>query len=220
MYADHGYWDVYRAWYPLMSILFQDRLAEILQAWVNASHEGGWLPQFPAPGYRACMTGSLIDAVFGDAACKQIQGFDLAAAYDALKKHATEPGDPDKGYGRRGIEQYLKLGYAPADQVDQSAAETVDSAYGDFCIGQVAKALGHEADAAFFESRSKNWRNLYDPETRFLRGKKADGQWLTPFDPVRWGNPYVEGSAWQHRWGRTPSAPRAHSRHGWAGLRC
>ena len=200
LYADHGYWDVYRAWYPLMSVLFQQRLGEILQGWINAAHEGGWLPQFPAPGYRACMTGSLIDSIFGDAAAKGIQGFDVAAAYSALKKHATMPGDPDHGYGRRGIEDYLRLGYAPADRVSQSVAETVDSAYGDFCIAQVAKATGNHADAAMFESRSKNWQHLYDPGVHFLRGKKEDGKWLSPFDAVRWGDPYVEGSAWQHRW--------------------
>ena len=113
MYADHGYWDVYRAWYPLMSIVFPDRLGEILQAWVNAYKEGGWLPQFPAPGYRACMTGSLIDSIFGDAAAKGITGFNLEDAYQGLKKHATIPGDPSKGYGRVGIEEYLKLPLHP-----------------------------------------------------------------------------------------------------------
>jgi predicted alpha-1,2-mannosidase len=200
MYADHGYWDVYRAWYPWMSIVFPERLAEILQAWVNAYKEGGWLPQFPAPGYRACMTGSLIDALFGDAAAKGIKGFDLATAYEGLKKHATQPGDPDKGYGRRGIEEYLKLGYCSVDHVDQAAAETVDAAYGDFCIAQMARALGRNEDAEMFLKRSQNWRNLFDAGTGFLRGKHADGKWLEPFDAVQWGNPYVEGSAWQHRW--------------------
>jgi predicted alpha-1,2-mannosidase len=200
MYADHGYWDVYRAWYPLMTILFPERLGEILQAWVNAYKEGGWLPQFPCPGYRACMTGSLIDAVFGDAAAKNIGGFDLKTAYAGLKKHATEQGNPDAGYGRRGIKEYLQYGYAPADLVVQSAAETVDAAYGDFCIAQVAKALGYNADYEMFMRRSENWRHLFDKKTGFLRGKKIDGSWVEPFDPVTWGDPYVEGSAWQHRW--------------------
>lgn len=200
MYADHGYWDLYRAWYPFMSILYPDRLAEILQAWVNAYSEGGWLPQFPAPGYRACMTGSLIDAVFGDAAAKGIRGFDLATAYEGLKKHATQPGDPDRGYGRRGIEDYLRLGYVSVDHVKQSVAETADAAYGDFCIAQVAKALGRKADAIMFLARSRNWRNVFDPGTGFLRGKHLDGSWLEPFDQFAWGSPYVEGSSWQHRW--------------------
>ncbi len=200
MYADHGYWDVYRAWYPLMSILYPNRLAEILQAWVNVSKEGGWMPQFPSPGYRACMTGSLIDAVFGDAACKDLTGFDMEGAYTALHRHATQPGDPDKGYGRRGIEYYMRLGYIPNDKVHQATVETLDCAYGDLCIAQVAKSLGKTKDAVFFLQRSANWRNVFDPTTKFMRGRNADGSWLRPFDPFTWGSPYVEGSAWQHRW--------------------
>jgi predicted alpha-1,2-mannosidase len=200
MYADHGYWDVYRAWYPLMSILFPERLGEILQAWVNAYKEGGWLPQFPCPGYRACMTGSLIDSVFGDAAAKHITGFDLAGAYEGLKKHATIPGDPAKGYGRAGLEYYLKLQYVPADRVAQSAAETVDAAYGDFCIAQVAKELGRQEDYTTFMKRSENWGHVFDAQVKFFRGKNEDGSWLTPFNPFTWGSPYVEGAAWQHRW--------------------
>lgn len=204
MYADHGYWDVYRAWYPWMSVMFPERLGEILQAWVNAYREGGWMPQFPAPGYRACMTGSLIDAVFADGVVKEIPGFDAEMAYQGLKKHATEPGDADKGYGRRGIEDYLKLGYVAEDHIHQSGAETVDSAYGDFCIAQIAEKLGHKDDAVMFRKRSHNWQNLFDAKVGFLRGKNSDGSWVThngaPFDPVRWGSPYVEGAAWQHRW--------------------
>ncbi|SFS20780.1 alpha-1,2-mannosidase, putative [Granulicella pectinivorans] len=198
MYADHGYWDVYRAWYPLMSLAYPERLGEILQAWVNAYQEGGWLPQFPCPGYRACMTGSLIDAVFGDAAAKGIKGFDMEAAYAGLKKHAMGPGDPDRGYGRRGIEEYLQQGYC-STKVEQSAAETTDAAYGDFCIGQVARALGKTDDAVYFEKRSGNWRKLFDEGVGFFRAKHPDGSWAEPFDPIRWGDPYVEGAAWQHR---------------------
>lgn len=199
MYADHGYWDVYRAWYPFMTILFPERLGEILQAWVNAYQEGGWLPQFPCPGYRACMTGSLIDSVFGDAACKNLTGFDLATAYVGLKKHATQPGDPDAGYGRRGLTEYLQYGYDPAGLVSQSAAETVDAAYGDFCIAQVAKALGQQSDYEMFMKRCEAWKKIFDPETGFIRGKKADGTFVEPFDPITWGDPFVEGSACQHR---------------------
>jgi predicted alpha-1,2-mannosidase len=207
MYADHGYWDVYRAWYPMMTILFPDRLGEILQAWVNAYQEGGWLPQFPCPGYRACMTGSLIDSLFGEAAVKGIKGFDMAAAYEGLKKHATQPGNPDAGYGRRGIDQYLKFGYDPADKVEQSAAETVDAAYGDFCIAQVAKALGKADDYAMFMKRSENWRNIFDPSSGFFRGKNSDGSFLEPFSPIRWGDPYVEAAAYQHRFDAPHAMP-------------
>lgn len=200
MYADHGYWDLYRAWYPLMSIVYPERLAEILQAWTNAYKEGGWLPQFPCPGYRACMSGSLIDSVFADAVTKGIREFDVALAYEGLKKHATTPGDPDNGYGRRGLEHYLRLNYLPADRVSQSVAETADAAYGDFCIAEVARVLGREQDAIAFQKRAQNWRNIFDPTTGFLRGKKENGAWVEPFDPFTWGSPYEEGGAWQHRW--------------------
>ncbi len=207
MYADHGYWDVYRAWYPMMTLLFPDRLGEILQAWVNAYQEGGWLPQFPCPGYRACMTGSLIDSLFGEAAAKGIKGFAMAAAYDGLKKHATQTGNPDAGYGRRGIVEYLKFNYDPSDKVEQSAAETVDAAYGDFCIAQVAKALGKTDDHVMFMKRSENWRNIFDPKTGFFRGKNSAGSFLEPFSPIRWGDPYVEGAAYQHRFDAPHAMP-------------
>jgi putative alpha-1,2-mannosidase len=103
-------------------------------------------------------------------------------------------------YGRRGIESYLRLGYCAEGLVDQSAAETVDAAYGDLCIAQIAKALGQDEQAATFLTRSQNWRHLFDAKTGFLRGRREDGTWVEPFDPIRWGTPYVEGAAWQHRW--------------------
>lgn len=199
MYADHGYWDDYRAWYPMMALLYPERLSEILEAWVNAYKEGGWLPQFPCPGYRGVMTGSPTDFVFGDAVAKGIGGFDVEAAYAALKKHATTPVPPRTGYGRPAVAEYEKLGYIPMEAVEGAVAETLDSAFGDFCIAQVARAVGQHDDAAMFEQRSRNWRNVFDAETRFLRGKMADGSWQSPFDAHTWGGAYVEGAAWQYR---------------------
>jgi predicted alpha-1,2-mannosidase len=199
MYADHGYWDVYRAWYPMMALIYPERLTEILQAWVNAYKEGGWFPQFPCPGYRNCMTGSPTDFVFGDAVAKGITGFDVQVAFEGLKKHATHPVAPKLGYGRPAVAEFLKLGYIPMGAVAGAAAETLDSAYGDFCIAQVARAAGKPDEAAAFEQRSHNWRNIFDPATRFVRGKMADGSWQSPFDPHTWGGAYVEGGPWQYR---------------------
>ncbi|MGI4827278.1 MAG: GH92 family glycosyl hydrolase [Janthinobacterium lividum] len=207
MYADHGFWDVYRAWYPLGTILFPERIAEILEAWVNVYKEGGWFPQFPAPGYRACMSGSLIDSLFADAIVKNIGNFDRKTVLTGLKKHATEPGDPDKGYGRVGVDLYMRLHYVPADKIEQSVAETADAAYGDFCIAQIAKAVGQEADYEEFMRRSAYWRNIYDTQVSFFRGKNSDGSWLSPFDSFTWGSPYEEGSAWQHRWDAPHAVP-------------
>ena len=222
MFADHGYWDVYRAWYPLGTILFPEKIGEILEAWVNALKEGGWFPQFPAPGYRACMSGSLIDSLFADAIVKNVGSFDREVVFAGLKKHATESGDPAKGFGRVGVEEYMRLHYVPADKIEQSVAETADAAYGDFCIAQIAKVLGKQADFEEFTRRSDYWRNVYDRQVGFFRGKNSDGSWVSPFDSFTWGSPYEEGSAWQHRWdaphavqdlieaiGGTPSAQNA-----------
>lgn len=199
MYADHGFWDVYRAWYPLMSLVFPERLSDILDAWFNAYKEGGWFPQFPAPGYRACMSGSLVDSLYGDAIAKGIGKFDREAVFQGLKKHATQPGDPSKGYGRTGVEYYLKLHYVPNDKIEQATVETVDAAFGDFCIAQIAKALGKQEDYQAFTERASYWRNVYDDQIRFFRGKNADRTWQ-PFHDFQWGSPYEEGGAWQHRW--------------------
>ena len=199
MYADHGYWDDYRAWYPMMALIYPEKLSEILQAWVNAYIEGGWFPQFPCPGYRNCMTGSPTDFVFGDAVAKGITGFDVKAAFEGLRKHATQPVAAGLGYGRPAVAEYNKLGYIPCEAVAGAVAETLDSAYGDFCIAQVARAAGLHEEATWFEQRSKNWRKIFDGDTRFLRGKMADGSWQSPFDPHTWGGAYVEGAAWQYR---------------------
>ena len=207
MYADHGYWDVYRAWYPLGTLLFPEKIGEILQAWINAYKEGGWFPQFPAPGYRACMSGSLIDSLFADAIVKNVGSFDREVVFTGLKKHATQPGDPDKGFGRVGVEEYMRLHYVPADKIEQSVAETADAAYGDFCIAQVAKTLGKQAEYEQFLERSAYWKNVYDRQVGFFRGKNADGTWLSPFDSFTWGSPYEEGSAWQHRWDAQHAVP-------------
>ena len=207
MYADHGYWDVYRAWYPLMSLVFPEKLGEILQAWVNAYGEGGWFPQFPAPGYRACMSGSLIDSLFADAIVKGIGTFDHETVFTGLKKHATQPGDPNKGYGRLGVEDYIKYHYVPNDKIEQSAVETADAAYGDFCIAQIAKTLGKQGEYDYFLKRSEYWRNVYDKQIGFFRGKNSDGKWLEPFEEFQWGSPYEEGGAWQHRWDAPHAVP-------------
>ena len=199
MYADHGYWDNYRAWYPMMALLFPERLSEILQGWINAYKEGGWMPQFPCPGYRGAMTGSLIDSVFAEAIAKGVKGFDVDAAYRGIKRHATEAAKPGTGYGRNSIAEYLRLGYIPAERTLGSVTETLDAAYGDFCIAQVARATGHTDEAAVFEKRSQNWRTLFDAKTRYLRGKQAEGLWVEPFNPILWGGPYTEGSASQYR---------------------
>jgi predicted alpha-1,2-mannosidase len=200
LYTDNGFWDTYRTVYPLYSLLMPERLAEILQGWVNASREGGWFPQWASPGYRACMVGTHIDAVMADAVVRGIEGFDAEAALEGLLKHAYEVGDPSGAFGRIGIEDYIELGYVSDDRHHESVARSLDYAYDDFCIAQVAERLGRPDQAARLRERAQNYRKLYDPTVGFMRGRNANGSWQEPFDEFRWGSPYVEGGAWQSSW--------------------
>jgi predicted alpha-1,2-mannosidase len=200
LYADNGFWDTHRTVYSFLSIFMPSRLGEILEGWVNAYREGGWFPKWSSPGYQACMIGTHMDAVIADGVVKGIPGFDVETAYAGLLRDATEKGAESGAYGRRGIEAYLELGYVPADEVIESASRTQDFAYNDFCVAQVAKALGRDDDYRRLVRRAFNYRNVYDPEVGFMRGRNRDGSWEAPFDPFRWGGPYVEGSAWQCSW--------------------
>jgi len=200
MLADNGFWDTFRAQFPLLTLLEPKKDAEIIRAMLNAYDEGGFIPKWPNPGETNVMIGTHGDSVIADAYVKGIRDFDAAKAYAALRKDATE-----KGTGvfeaRSGIEDYIRLGYVPYDHgVRESVACTLEYAYDDFAVAQMAKALGKEEDYKLFLARTKNYRNLYDPRVGFMRGRKSDGSWIEPFDPLAWGGVYTEGNAWQWLW--------------------
>ncbi|AIE86073.1 GH92 family glycosyl hydrolase [Fimbriimonas ginsengisoli] len=199
LYTDNGFWDTYRTEYPLLALLSPGRLNQILQGWVNAYKEGGWFPQWATPGYRACMVGTHIDAVMADAVVRGVVGFDVETALDGLLKHAYEVGDPAGAFGRIGIEDYLRLGYV-TNAHHESVARSLDYAYDDFCIAQVADFVGRKDEAEKLRARSQNYRHLYDPAVGFMRAKTPDGAWQQPWSEFLWGNPYVEGGPWQSSW--------------------
>lgn len=200
MVTDNGFWDTYRTVYPLLALAYPERLSTMLTGWLNTYRESGWLPKWASPGHRDCMIGTHIDAVFADACVKGIPGVDWELAYEAMRKHATTTGVTTGAYGRLGLADYINLGYVPCDRVESAASRTLDFAYNDFCVAQVARTLGHEDECAVFAQRAANYRNVYDAQTGFMRGRLANGAWAEPFDPVEWGGPFVEGSAWQHTW--------------------
>jgi predicted alpha-1,2-mannosidase len=200
--TDNGFWDTYRTVYPFFALFCPERLGEILSGWTSAYRESGWFPTWASPGHRLCMVGTHADAVVADAVVKGIEGFDRAEAYAGIRKHAFEVVSEDTGFGRLGLDDYLKLGYVPDDRVHHaSASRTLDYAYDDWCIAQVARALGREEDAAELLRRAGNWRNVYDPGVGMMRGRNADGSWREPWDQYEWGGPFVEGGPWQHAWG-------------------
>ncbi|WP_321476440.1 GH92 family glycosyl hydrolase [uncultured Paludibaculum sp.] len=200
MFTDIGFWDVFRAQFPLLTVINPSRNAEIMRAMVNTYEEGGWIPTWPNPIERNVMIGTHADSAVADAYLKGIRGFDAEKAYAAIRKDGAQPGTGVFD-ARLGIEDYLKLGYVPADGgVRESAARTLEYAYDDFCIAQMARALGKQDDYQRFMKQAKSYRNLYDPSTGFMRGRNRDGSWLTPFDPLDWGGVFTEGNAWQWLW--------------------
>lgn len=199
MYSDIGFWDIYRTTIPLFSLLCPGILGEMMASWVNAYKESGWMPKWVSPGERGAMPGTLVDAAFADAIVKGVGGFDMQVAYEGLLKHATQEADLPL-VGREGLALYERLGYLPDDIVHHSVSHSLDYAYGDFCIGTVAKALGDEAAYRTLTERSRNYRRLFDATAGFMRGRKENGEWTPDFDPLDWGGPYCEGGAWQCGW--------------------
>ncbi len=193
-YTDNGFWDTYRTVYPLFALIQPQRYGEMINGFLQSYREGGWMAQWPSPGYRVSMPGTHGDAIIADAVVKNIGGFDVKEAYAAITKHAEQP-SPQRGAGRNRIADYLKLGYVP-----DAVSETLDFAYDDFCVSQVADKLGLKDDVEKYRQRALNYRNIYDPSVGFMRAKNAQGQWRTPFNQYEWGGPYVEGGPWQSSW--------------------
>lgn len=197
LYTDNGFWDTYRTVYPLFALLDPDRLGQILQGWVNAYKEGGWFPQWASPGYRACMVGTHIDAVFADGVARDVTGFDLDAALEGMLKHSVQLGDPKGAWGRIGIEDYRQIGYVSASH-HESVARSLDYAYDDWCIAQTAQVKG--LDVTTLHQSALSYSHLYDPAVGFMRAKNPDGSWVESWDEFHWGDPYVEGGPWQASW--------------------
>lgn len=197
-YTDNGFWDTYRTEYPLLALIAKDKYAEFLEGFIADYKDGGWLPRWPSIGERGCMPSTLIDAVIADAAVKGIiNGELLETAFEGMLNHANNDA-PDEDLGRTGAGSYLKYGYVPKDEVKRSSVNlTLDAAYGDYCIAQVAKILGKNDIADVYLLRSKNYKNLFDPQTGFMRGRYTSGEFDKSFDCFDWGGDYTEGSAWQ-----------------------
>lgn len=197
MIADLGLWDSYRSHLPLYFLLYTEAADEILQGLLNAYKQSGWFPRWMSPGPRKAMPGTQAEIIFADAWAKGRRAFDAQLAYQGLRRNATVPGDEHRG--RVALAEYERLGYVPADQFDGSVSMTLDYSYGDYCLALLAEALGHEQDRELFLRRSDNWRNVFDEDKRFVRGRRSNGSWM-PLDPIEWGGPFVEGNAWHYTW--------------------
>ena len=202
MYTDTGFWDTFRSLFPLLNLVYPSVNAEIQAGLANTYRESGFLPEWASPGHRGCMVGNNSASVAADAILKGItpEG-DVATLYEAMLHGRTAVHPTVSSTGRLGHEYYNTLGYVPYDVgINENAARTLEYAYDDWCIAQVAKKLGKTDDAAMLEKASKNYKNLFDPETRLMRGRNADGTFQSPFSPYKWGDAFTEGNSWHYTW--------------------
>ncbi len=199
LYTDNGFWDTFRAVFPFFTVLFPTQDGEIIQGFVNTFKEGGWFPQWPSPGYRDCMIGSHSDSIVADAFVKGIRNFDVAAAYEGSVKNGREQSRKGQ-FGRKSLKYLRDLGYIPCDRRDQATSRTLEYAYDDFCLSTFAAARGKKEDEAEFAKGARAYKNVFNPATGFMQGRKEDGSWREPFDQFEWGEPYTEGNAWHYLW--------------------
>ncbi len=195
LYTNNGFWDTYKTVYPLYSLIAVEKYEEMLEGFLNSYNETGFLPKWLSPDERGLMPGTLIDAVIADAAVKGIREDLMEKFLEAMHKGATVQ-SANQNYGRQGTKDYLDYGYVPSPY-HESINHTLDYAYSDFCISQVAKVLGKEKINQHYQQQALNYQNVFDQQTGFMRAKDVDGTFREPFSAIRWGQDYAEGSAWQ-----------------------
>ena len=195
-YTVFSLWDTYRALHPLFTIIQQDRVNDMVKSMLDHYKQCGILPVWELEGNETfCMVGNHSISVIAEAIMKGIGDFDRELAFEAMK--ATCFNDRD------GMGLYDKLGFMPAEMVPQSVAKSLEVAVDDWAVATVAQKLGKNSDAEYFFKRAESYRQYFDRETGFMRGKMSDGKWTTPFDPVfskHEGSDYTEGNAWQYVW--------------------
>jgi predicted alpha-1,2-mannosidase len=202
MFTDNGFWDTFRAVFPFFTLMYPSLNSQIMQGLVNTYKESGWLPEWASPGHRGCMIGSNSASLIADSYLKGIRGYDIEILYEAILKNTGGHHPKINSVGRFGAEYYNKLGYVPYNvNVNENTARTLEYAYADYCIWQLAKALEKpKAEIELFASRMQNYRNVFDPETGWMRGKNEDGTFQSPFNPLKWGDAFTEGNSLHYTW--------------------
>jgi predicted alpha-1,2-mannosidase len=225
-YPSFSCWDTYRTEHPLMTIIAPEHVDDMVQSIVAKTKAYGWMPaQHFRNEFGQGMVGDHLIPIVVDAYMKGYRDFDAAYIFQAMKTKAL--GAPPTPYpasaGRSGIEDYIRLGYAPYDKVTESVPNTMELAYNDWCIAQMAREMGKEDDYILFMERANNYKNVFDTETQFFRPRSASGKWLPElkdnnqeiiksgehsfykyFDPLLVGRRpnrhYTESNAWQYLW--------------------
>lgn len=225
-YGSFSCWDTYRTQHPLMTLISPEHVNDYIKSIAAKVENYGWLPaQHFLNVYGEAMVGDHLIPIVVDAYMKGYRDYDVDLIYNAMRKKALELPKPPVPIeaGRSGLQYYLELGYTPVDKVTESVPNTMELAYDDWCIAQLAKELGKTDDYELFMKRANNYKNVWDPETEFMRPRKFDGTWVPAlgeneqeivtegehsyykyFDPLLVGRRpnrhYTESNAWQYIW--------------------
>ncbi len=212
-YDDFSMWDTYRAVHPLLTLIEPEASEHMVKSLLLKADQGGWLPIFPCwNNYTAAMIGDHGIAMIGDALMKGIAPTEVERAYTIMRKNAFEPNADTASYkdgkGRRALASYLQYGYIPLEDSvwdsfhkREQVSRTLEYAYDDFVLSQVAKKLGREDDYRKLTERAANYKNVIDPATGYARGRYANGKWIEPFNPFAARTPYItEGTPAQYTW--------------------
>ena len=203
-YAGTGFWDTFRALFPLLNFVYPDVNAKMTEGLRNCWQECGWLPEWSSPGIRNCMIGNNSASVVADACLTPgVASRETAEQlYKALLHGANAVKEGNDSCGRAGWELYNRLGYVPRDaKIPFSAARTLEYAYDDWCIWRLGVALGRpKEETDVYLKRSGNWRNVFNPDCALMCGRSADGTFDAAFDPFEWGVDFIEGCSWHYTW--------------------
>ncbi|WP_316791825.1 GH92 family glycosyl hydrolase [Pedobacter frigoris] len=200
MFTDTGFWDTFRAQFPLNTIMQPTMHGRYMQALLAAYEQCGWLPSWSFPGEGGSMIGNHAISLFADAWVKGIRTFDPQEALKAYLHEATNKGPWGPANGRHGWKEYYQLGYVPYPEYREATAKTLEYAYDDFCGYNLAKMTNNGFYEDVFGKQMYNYKNVYDSSSRFMRGRQKDGSWVPNFDPIEWGGPFTEGNAWHYQW--------------------
>jgi predicted alpha-1,2-mannosidase len=198
-YSTFSLWDTFRAANPLYTITNPDKTADFINSFIDFHEDRGFLPFWPLWGSETyCMIGNHAVPVIVDAYFKGIKGFDVEKAYKAIYSSSTKPAYKSE------VDVFHQYDYFPSDKIRiESVSKTLEHAYNDWCVAQMAKALGKTDDYNFFSKSAQAYKNVYDAQTGFMRGKKSDGSWdnSKPFNAYKFEPTlYTEATAWQYLW--------------------
>jgi predicted alpha-1,2-mannosidase len=212
--TDNGFWDTFRTVYPMLSLLYPDHLGIIVQGWLNAYKEGGWLPSWASPGYRNCMVGTYADVVVADAIIKNIKGFELDTALEAMKKDSFTGPPPLSGgaVGKECLNEYVDRGYISSDNPHggETVSRTLDFGFADFAVANAMKKIQEDStdekikkslqfDIVKLEKRAdRAVHSLYNGDHGLMAPKASSGGFSLRFAEKAWGNGFTEGNSWHH----------------------